>query len=67
MSEHAEAPMTISGVTLTEAQSATIRVGVEHFLMDLSDPSYMRDLGPIGPLYRERLKEIQTLIFRTCR
>lgn len=58
-----EAKITIGGVELTPAQSATVRCAVAHWLSELESPSYRRRLGKIAQLYRKRLGEIQDLIF----
>ncbi len=58
-----EAMITIGGVELTLAQSATVRCAVAHMLTELEDPAYRKALGPIAEAYRKRLGEIQDLIF----
>lgn len=52
----------IKGILLTEAQSMALRVAVQNFLMDLNDPEHMAALGDVGPLYRNRLLEIQAMM-----
>jgi len=59
---HREAEIVINGVRLTDAQSMTLRVAVTNFAMELAEPEYLEALGPIGPLYRERLDELQHII-----
>jgi len=57
-----EADVTINGVTLTFAQSATLRVAISSMLTELSNSEHMTALGAIGPLYQKRLREIEHLI-----
>lgn len=59
---HREADIVINGVTLTHAQSMSVRVAVTGMLIELADPEHMDNLGQIGPLYRARLVEVQDLI-----
>lgn len=60
--EHHEAIVVIEGVQLTEAQSGTIRIAVAHFLVDLADRKYCRELGPIADAYRDRLHEVEDML-----
>lgn len=57
--------ISINGVPLTAAQAMTVRVAVGSFILELQDEDYVKDLGPIGPLYRERLGEIARLLRST--
>jgi hypothetical protein len=59
---HAEAAIEINGITLTEAQSATIRVAITSWQSRLAEGE-AQELGKIGPLYQERCEEILALIF----
>jgi hypothetical protein len=54
----------INGQPLTIAQAMTVRVAIGEFLLTLQDEDFMRDLGPIGPHYKERLIEIAKLMVR---
>jgi hypothetical protein len=62
MSRHDHRPkepgILVNGVTLTEAQAVAVRVAVSAFLAELET----RDLGVIGPLYRDRLDEVERLM-----
>ena len=62
-----EAHVVVNGVVLTVGQSLSLRVAVAHFLYDLSDAAYRKELGPIGDKYRERLSELQTLLLTNGR
>lgn len=53
-----EPEITINGVTLTEAQAATVRVTIGNFQIELNDADFMRALGGIGLSYRDRLREV---------
>jgi hypothetical protein len=57
-----EAQVIINGVELSEAGAAVLRVAVHHFLVDLSDPAYRQDLGPIADAYEARLRELEDLL-----
>jgi hypothetical protein len=52
----------INGITLTEAQSATLRVAITGWQSRLAEGE-ARELGKIGPLYQARCEEILSLIF----
>ena len=54
----------INGQPLTIAQAMTVRVAIGEFLLTLQDEDFLRDLGPIGPHYKERLIEIAKLMVR---
>lgn len=49
----------INGTVLTIGQAMTVRVAVSCFFADKEE---MRELGPIGPLYEQRLAEVLTLM-----
>lgn len=57
-----EPAITINGVELTTAQAMTVRVAITAMQMELHDPEYMRQLGPIGALYQDRLREVMALV-----
>lgn len=58
-----EPDITINGTPLTVAQAMTVRVAVGNFMIDLTqDDDFIRDVGEIAALYRERLKEINILM-----
>jgi hypothetical protein len=52
----------INGHILSEAQAMTLRVAIGNFLITLRDDDFMRDLGAVGPHYRDRLIEIERLM-----
>ena len=54
-----EARITINDVTLTEAQSMTVRVALEAFASELAAND---EVGDIAALYLERIKEIRRLL-----
>lgn len=56
--EHTEADVTINGTKLNFAQSMTLRVALNDFLMTLSDPEYAEALGKIAEGYQARALEI---------
>jgi hypothetical protein len=60
MKETKEAFIRIGGVTLDYAQSMTVRVALNDFLFTLNDPN--SSLGKIGDGYRDRVKELITMI-----
>lgn len=57
-----EVTITINGVELTEAQAMTVRVGLSCFQFELREPKFTELLGPIGPLYQQRLNEVFELM-----
>lgn len=61
-----EACIIIDGQQLSFAQSMAVRVAVASMLFDLYDPVQMTQLGKIGPLYQQRLREVQSLIIESC-
>jgi hypothetical protein len=61
----AEPHIIIQGASLTNAQAMTLRVALGHFMIDLGNDDFRRDLGEIGPLYRERACEIAALMALT--
>lgn len=65
--EMKEADITISGVTLTTAQSLALRVAVESALLWLATEGTEEALGPIGPAYRRQWLEIRRLIGMTAK
>jgi hypothetical protein len=63
-----EADIVIGGISLTEGQSMTVRVAVNHFLLTLRNPEFVEGIGDDLALnYRERLLEIGNLISRVAR
>jgi hypothetical protein len=62
MRELSEPSIIINGRVLSEAQAMTLRVAVGNFLITLREESFMRELGAIGPHYRDRLIEIERLM-----
>jgi hypothetical protein len=56
-----EALVTIDGKPIDDAQVATIRVAVSHFLRELV-AGEAEALGPIGPLYMERCREVESML-----
>lgn len=62
--ETEEADIVINGVTLTYAQSMSVRVAVTDFRYDLADLEHRKQLGKIGDLYNDRLKEVEKLIIK---
>ena len=54
-----EPKITINGWDLTEGQACTLRVAMEEFAMQLSDPEFKRKLGQIGENYLDRIAEIR--------
>ena len=51
-------PVSIGGVPLSDEQSSALSDAVERFLKYVvSEP----ELGPIGPLYRDRLREVMDI------
>lgn len=63
-----EAVVTISGTTLTQAQSMTLRVAIENFAIFLSHEGLGNDLHgkSMNRAYLARLNELRALIFKTC-
>jgi len=57
-----EAEVTINGVTLTFAESMTLRVAVTSFLMQVSNPETAALLGPVSVGYRDQLMNIERKI-----
>ncbi len=62
MAEFREPTITINGVSLTTAQAMTVRVALQNFAMELSDPEFKEAVGEIGPLYLARIGEINRLM-----
>jgi hypothetical protein len=54
----------INGKPLTIAQAMTVRVAINNFMLELQDDDFMRNLGDVGRLYKERLTEIAKLMAR---
>lgn len=44
--------------TLSEAQAMAVRVAVTNFHMEVSDPEFAAELGPISGPYKDRLAEV---------
>jgi hypothetical protein len=59
-----EADITINGTKLTFAQAMTVRVALSSFAMQLTDPTWQRDLGTIATGYRAQLDALHSLIFK---
>ncbi len=57
-----EATVTIDGVALTTPQVLSLRVAVGQFLIDLSDPEFLRDMGPAGLNYQKHLQDIELML-----
>jgi hypothetical protein len=55
-----EPVFSVNGHVLTTAQSMTMRVALNNFLMDLQED--VESNGPIEELYIERVREIQKLM-----
>lgn len=55
-----EPSITINGTQLTAAQAMTVRVAIQIFAMDLMQPD--NEIGEIGPLYLQRIGEINEMI-----
>ena len=63
-----EAKVSISGYSLTEGQSLTLRVAVTSFLMFVHDEEFGEKLGsPLRENYIARSNEIMELIMKTAR
>lgn len=62
-----EATIVINGQRLDSAQSATLRVAVTSFRMEVADPKTAHLLGPIAGAYKARLDEIIGIIMRTAK
>jgi hypothetical protein len=62
--EPTEPNIVINGIMLTTGQAMTLRVAVGNFLIELQDEEYLRALGEIGLLYRQRLIEISKYMMR---
>lgn len=60
-----EANVCINGHTLTLAQSMTLRVAIGSFLIDVNNPEFASELGPIGEGYRRCLGEISLMLHKT--
>lgn len=58
-----EADMTINGQTLSKAESMTIRVAVESFLVDLCSEDFSKDMGQIGEGYKHQIKTIRQKLY----
>jgi hypothetical protein len=56
--------ITINGHVLNSAQAMTVRVALSGFSMELADPDWFKELGPIAPLYLARLTEVMEFIFK---
>jgi hypothetical protein len=63
-----EADIVINGVTLTFAQSMTVRVALGMFGITIAHggPVY-EQLGALGDNYRDRLDEVLTILLKGCR
>jgi hypothetical protein len=61
-----EAKIKIGRFPLNTAQSMTVRVALQHFLSQLDDTEFSRDLGDDQDrLYKRRLTEINEMIVIT--
>jgi hypothetical protein len=58
-----EPDITINGHVLTPAQAATVRCAIEVFASMASDP----EVGAIGPVYLERIREIRRMMYQETR
>lgn len=62
-----EAPITISGATLTSAQSSVVRVAIGDSLLFLSNKENREYIGEaLAQVYQERLTEVMKLILLTA-
>ena len=59
----AEPAIVINGHVLTPAQAATVRCAIEAFASTASDP----EVGAIGPVYLDRIREIRRMIYQEVR
>ena len=60
-----EATITINGVTLSQGQAMTLRVAIQHFFMDMSQPNALGndEIGQsIANGYKTNAQQINTLI-----
>lgn len=58
-----EASVTINGVELTPAQVTTLRVALTQWHGDLAaDVDMVKALGPIGPMYLDRGREVLRML-----
>lgn len=57
-----EADITINGVKLIFPEAMTLRVAISTFLMQLSSPEMIKDLGPVAEGYTHHASSIQSLI-----
>lgn len=48
----------IGSHVLSDGQAMAVRVAISNFHMEVSDPEFAADLGPISAAYRERLSEV---------
>jgi hypothetical protein len=60
-----EPAIAINGIMLNTAQAMTVRVAIGGMFIELQDADYLQELGPIGPLYKDRLVEILMLMKTT--
>lgn len=54
--------MIVNNVRLTGAQSMTVMVALNHFLMSLEDDEADSDIGPIGEIYKDRITEVLNIM-----
>lgn len=59
-----EPNIVINGVTLSLGQAMALRVAASNFQMELHEPQFMDELGPIGPAYLARLNEILQIMLK---
>ncbi len=52
----------INGESLTVGQAMAVRVAVNQFLMDVTEPEFAKKLGPIALGYAARLREVNALM-----
>lgn len=62
-----EPDISINGTRLSEGQALSVRVAVEMFLIELSDPGFHEGLGPVANGYQARLLEARALMFKSVR
>jgi hypothetical protein len=58
-----EPAITINGHVLTLAQVTTVRCAIEAFASTASDP----EVGAIGPVYLDRIREIRRMMYQETR
>jgi hypothetical protein len=59
-----EPHMVINGVCLNSAEAMAVRVAIQSFLMELSEPKHIKELGLIGLLYKENLGHVNSYMAR---